>query len=473
VGAVDRWRPGAVAAVKRDHVCVSGRGFAGGAATEPLGPWIGARSPGDVFSCTASAAIRVCQVIIAVVLVAGAAAGCASQQHRLVVQVNRGPVAFDAPLGLTVAGADPHRPVRITTTATDAGNIRWQAGADYTPTARGTVEVRSASASNGDYRGAHDGGPVWSLSSGPRHPLFTLGTDATMTVTFTATQDGAATGSAQQTRWFRGADVRVTSIARAQAGFVGTMYSPARTAASTSAVLALGGSEGGMPVSMPEALASRGHPTLAVAYFGLPVLPKTLARIPLEYFVTALRWLAGQPGVDPKRVVVVGGSRGSEAALLLGIHYPQLVHSVAGLSPSAVANPSVVDLTEPAWTWHGQPVPTVPTAELGQPVPQDGQGIIRVERIRGPVFLLCGDEDLLWPSCSYADAMARRLHGHPYDLVREPGAGHLLDTAVPNLPAASNSVSLAGRELIVGGSVQDDALGRLDAWPKLLRFLTS
>jgi pimeloyl-ACP methyl ester carboxylesterase len=86
--------------------------------------------------------------------------------------------------------------------------------------------------------------------------------------------------------------------------------------------------------------------------------------------------------------------------------------------------------------WHGRPVPTVPAAELGQPVPHDGQGVIAVDRIRGPVFLLCGDQDLLWPSCSYADAMARRLHGHPYDLVREPGAGHLVGNAVPDLPEA-------------------------------------
>lgn len=410
---------------------------------------------------------------MALVLAASAMAGCtASGARRLVVQAQPGTVEFDAPVGLTVAGADPHRPVLITATATDANNARWQAHADYTPTPRGSVEVRTSSPSDGDYQGAHDEGPLWSLSAGPSHPQFALGNDATMTVTFTASQNDAATGSTQQKRWFRGTDVRVTPLALAQAGFVGTLYSPARTAASTSAVVVLGGSEGGLPVSLPEALASRGHPTLAVAYFGVPGLPRTLASIPLEYFVTALRWLATQPGVDPKRIVVVGASRGSEAALLLGVNYPQLVHSVAGLSPSAVANPAV-GASGPAWTWHGQPVPTVSAAALGQPVPPDGEGIIPVERIPGPVFLLCGEQDLLWPSCPYADAMARRLHSHPYTLVREPGAGHLVASAVPNLPSASNSVSLAGRELTLGGTVQNDALGRLDAWPKLLRFLTS
>jgi len=234
--------------------------------------------------------------------------------------------------------------------------------------------------------------------------------------------------------------------------------------------MVLGGSEGGQPVSAPAALASRGHPTLAVAYFGAPGLPQTLANIPLEYFATALRWLAHQPGVDRRRIVIVGGSRGSEAALLLGVDYADLVHSVAGLSPSSVANPSPGS-SQAAWTWRGRPVPTVSRGELGQPVPRGGRGIIPVERIGGPVFLLCGDQDQLWPSCPFSQAMDRRLQDRPHTLVREAGAGHLVSFVVPDLPVASNEVSVAGREESFGGTVQDDALGRLDAWPKLLAFL--
>jgi hypothetical protein len=88
--------------------------------------------------------------------------------------VNRGPVAFDAPLGLTVAGADPHRSVRITATATDARTIRWQAGAAYAPTAQGTVDVRTSPAGNGSYQGAQDAGLLWSMTAGPGHPQFSL-----------------------------------------------------------------------------------------------------------------------------------------------------------------------------------------------------------------------------------------------------------------------------------------------------------
>jgi hypothetical protein len=118
---------------------------------------------------------------------------------------------------------------------------------------------------------------------------------------------------------------------------------------------------------------------------------------------------------------------------------------------------------------HDRPVPTVPTS--GLPVRPDGRGIIAVERIRGPVFLLCGDQDLLWPSCAYADAMARRLHGHPHAPGTRARRRPPHRQCGAQSPQASNSISLNGRELLLGGSVQDDALARFDARPKLLRFL--
>jgi hypothetical protein len=49
---------------------------------------------------------------------------------------------------------------------------------------------------------------------------------------------------------------------------------------------------------------------------------QTLTNIPLEYFTSAVRVLRAQPRVDPDHVLVAGVSRGGEAALLLGAHFP-------------------------------------------------------------------------------------------------------------------------------------------------------
>ena len=77
-----------------------------------------------------------------------------------------------------------------------------------------------------------------------------------------------------------------------------------------------------MNAVLARMLAAHGYPALAVAYFGVPGLPQNLSAILLEYFERALGWLAAQPGVDPARLVVLGGSRGSEAAELLAVHDP-------------------------------------------------------------------------------------------------------------------------------------------------------
>ena len=78
------------------------------------------------------------------------------------------------------------------------------------------------------------------------------------------------------------------------------------------AIMVLGGSEGGIQwaADTSELLARHGFVTLAVPYFKMPELPSQLEEIPLEYFVTALRWLQAHPAVDAQRIGIVGASKG-------------------------------------------------------------------------------------------------------------------------------------------------------------------
>ena len=89
------------------------------------------------------------------------------------------------------------------------------------------------------------------------------------------------------------------------------------------------------------------------------------------------------------------------------------------------------------------------------------------------MLLLCGTDDALWPSCTAADTVHNELAGRPVTVLHEPGAGHLVDFFVPNPPLGSMTQQQAGSDQVVGigGTVQADALGRLDAWPAVLKFL--
>ena len=168
---------------------------------------------------------------------------------------------------------------------------------------------------------------------------------------------------------------------------------------------------------------------LGVAYFGLPDLPFTLSDIPLEYFARALRWLDRQPDVDPAKIAVLGISRGSEAAQLLGVHYPDLVHAVIASVPSDAAICSYPGCRTVAWTLGGKPLPY--TRDFDNPAPTDNPAaVIPDQRINGPAFLDCGEADETWSSCPYARAILSRLdRDHDrwaHVLYAYPHAGHLV-----------------------------------------------
>ena len=245
---------------------------------------------------------------------------------------------------------------------------------------------------------------------------------------------GALVATKEFERQLTARPLRLRELELGASGFIGEYIAPTGRAKHP-AILALGGSEGGTgPFLLAAMLAARGYPVLTLAYFKAPGLPQTLSSIPLEYFVKALTWLRARPEVDPAHVVTLGISRGSEAALLLGAHYPGLVHGVIASVPTNAAICSFPDCVGAAWTKGGRPLPF--TRQFNDPSPTDDPAaVIPVERIRGPVFLACAEADQVWASCAYARAIANRLdsagdkHGHV--LASLPRAGHLVGVLIP------------------------------------------
>ncbi|MCO8272164.1 acyl-CoA thioesterase/BAAT N-terminal domain-containing protein [Actinoplanes sp. TRM 88003] len=368
---------------------------------------------------------------------------------------------FDAPLGVTLTGLPPGGDVTVRATTTDQNGQAWAATAVFRADQDGRVDPAAQAPLSGDYTGVHDTGLLWSMIS-PEPSAFEAPAGGEP-VRLTATADGRTVAESSVTRTEDAPGVVEKSV---DEGFTGTYFAPGGDHSPGPAVLTFGGSEGGASAGVrnARALAAKGIPALGIGYFDVPEGPKALRSVPLEYFAGALRWLAGQPGVDPKRLYVIGASRGSEAALLLGVHYPDLVHGVVAASPSAVLYPGLPDENQAAWSFGGRPLPHIKPSEYGFVTPAETPAaIIPVERIRGPVLLLCGEADRLWPSCTAAGAIATRRGDRPTTEVREPDAGHFIGNPVPNHPSRPDAQA--------GGGTQADALGRLDAWPKLLKFL--
>jgi hypothetical protein len=223
------------------------------------------------------------------------------------------------------------------------------------------------------------------------------------------------------------------------------------------AIIFLGGSEGGVPFASYEnliqPLLDLGHPVLFLAYFGMKGLPPSLQKVPLEYFERAFDWLAAQPGILPNEYAVMGGSRGGELALLLASRYSQ-VKAVAAFVPSHVVWPGLPKgIPRPpfqlsSWSYAGEDLPFVPIPyspallwglltfrqrkmfEQGLHNTQRvAQAVIPVEKIGGPILLISGRQDTVWPCAPMCEQVVNRLAANhfpfPYQHVAFD-AGHLV-----------------------------------------------
>lgn len=239
----------------------------------------------------------------------------------------------------------------------------------------------------------------------------------------------------------------VDTIEVREGGLVADVFAPSAPGPHP-AVLLLGGSGGGIGWQryMGELLAQRGFVAMALAYFGMDELPAELERIPLEYVEHALTWLRQQPDVDPALVGVGGVSKGGELALLIASKRPEL-RAVAAFVPSGYVFQSIAEgfPNTSSWTYQGREVPFVSYGEVESPRSladyyragiQQSESLdaatIPVENIRGPILLLSGESDTLWPSTALSEAVVARLRAHdfPYTVehVAYPDAGHLISS---------------------------------------------
>ena len=247
-------------------------------------------------------------------------------------------------------------------------------------------------------------------------------------------------------------------------GFAGLLYEPDVVPdRAMPGVLVIGGSEGGVASGdLATAIAAHGYPTLAIAYFGLRGLPRQLEDIPLEYFVRAARWLRSQPGVA-HRLIVIGISRGSEAAEQLAYLDRRDVRGVVAAVPSDVRVCGHPDCTRPAWTWHHRALPF--TRQYDEPRPTDDRhAVIPLYRADAKVLLICAGADQVWSSCAYAQALQHQLAAHHYDrthtLLRYPRADHDVGGLVPGVSLEQYAMNPI-----------DDEQAREALWPHLLAFL--
>ena len=285
------------------------------------------------------------------------------------------------------------------------------------------------------------------------------------------------------------------------ADFTGTICTPA-TAGKHPAILLLGGSEGGNSMSRNATdFAKSGYVAASVAYFGLPGLPQSLVKVPVETVGAALAALQKRDDVDPQHIAIFGISKGGEFALLAASTYPA-IHAVIADVPSPFgwqgisATPS--SAAESSWSVAGKPVPFVPyTDAMGQafgtafgthtpldlrPAYDDAlkntaavaAAYFPLEKINGPVLFLSAGDDQIWDSVEQARmgmAYLNKMHHAFADQSQEyPDAGHLFVFATPERPFVDTPFA-GGLTLRFGGTAAANVAAGVDVWPRIMTFL--
>ncbi len=147
-------------------------------------------------------------------------------------------------------------------------------------------------------------------------------------------------------------------------------------------------------------------------------------------------WLRAHPSVEPNKIGLVGTSKGGEAALLVGATYGE-IRAVVAYSPSHVVFQGIdeawsdASAAKSSWTLYGEPVPYVPFRTDNVSIERYGfylglylasiqdrqaveRAVIPVERINGPMLLVSGADDAIWPSSMMCERVVERLKRHNF-----------------------------------------------------------
>jgi dienelactone hydrolase len=413
----------------------------------------------------------------------------------------------------------PHQPAIIRASTEDDDRRHWRSQAHFRADESGTVDVAAQESHGGTYRSASPMGLFWSMNledaHANGHTTFAKAGSLPNRVSLEVECGGQLITSADLERMFlaTGTEIRDLKIGESfagnghgrESGHVGRLFIPPGPGPHP-VIIVLSGSGGGFDLDKAAVLSRHGFATLALAYFGIPPLPTWLHSIPLDYFEAAFAWLITHPELDLQRIGALGVSRGAELALLLGTKFPQL-RAIVAYAPSSVAwaaggRDKATGEIIPSWTWRDEPVPfaplplrsfmlrsAVPVAVARRPVmfrnlfraglrnrKAVARAAIPVEQIRGPIMLVSGGDDHVWPTAKMCEAIVARLADHHFvhnvEHRNYPHAGHML--RYPYLPTTSRQSRnrhLRNARFSFGGTAPADAEANADSWRRAMEFL--
>lgn len=420
------------------------------------------------------------------------------------------PVLQGEPMSIVLSGAPPSAEVKIVSEramsgeATNGKKVLYRAEAIFAANDKGEIDLANVAPtekSNSSYKGADIRGLFWSMKS---TKIAASAEAKENEVVLTATIDGKPiTATITFTRF--APDLKVESVDK----FPGAIFAnlPTKDAKEKRpGLIVLGGSEGGAESvnNGAKRLASRGFAVMSLPYYSprqwpamkqeVPELPKNFVDIPIERIDAARDYLRSRAEVDGDRIGIYGVSKGAEFVLLAATTFPWVKTAVA-VVPSDVVWEGWGEDVEPnkrsSFSYKGKPLPFTPYKDFGQEFmgfqtgedvrirrPQDkgraanpaaaAAARIPVERYKGSLMVIGGQEDQVWNSAMMAHNIAERRADAKLETVSliYTDTGHYLSG---NGWSPITEYDVGPRK--GGGTPAGNAAAQGDAWVKTIAFL--
>jgi len=411
------------------------------------------------------------------------------------IEVSQPRASSDVPLDISVKGCEPGKSIQLRLRGKDQAGADFESWGIFVADSEGVVDLKAQAPQSGTYSGVDPMGLFWSMHPVSKETTRFVGSDiGPLTFTLSVEASGEQLASTVIERLFCSPEGEIVRQPIEEEGLVGTLFYPS-SGGPHPPIVVLGGSDGGLHEGSAALLATHGYAALALAYFGIDPLPQELVEIPLEYCSSAISWLEGHQAVDASRIGIMGWSKGGELALLTSATFREKINVTVGMSPSCVVWQGLLEKGRPpekaCWAEGGKSLPYLPLKVKVCTVFRIMFGRkfsflssyrnslknekayeaarIPVEKINGPVLLLTGSDDALWPASEMCERVVSTLaqHNHPYkyEHVCHQGAGHALRT--PYLP--SNKEQRRDK-MLFGGSPEANVKACIESWGRMLAF---
>lgn len=187
----------------------------------------------------------------------------------------------------------------------------------------------------------------------------------------------------------------------------------------------MSGSLPGLPTNINDDLSNylkQNFNVLLLAYYGIGDLPKSLEMVPVEYFINAINFIKEKQNIPDDKVIIIGQSKGGEAALVL-TNYMKSAITIATVPSSYVFQGLPEDLfsiyklqPKSSWSFNNNELPYIKFSfdetsmnyaknknfckcyETSIEQNFNPDALINLDNYKGKVLLISSENDSYWPS---------------------------------------------------------------------------